>query len=182
MPLIWSSKQNIQKLYLLVYSPWKQYQARSKPKESNNKKKKKKGSATNFHTQKMKENVMKIEIDLFDGNKLPGVEVHTHINSTECSRTNQLTLTPPNVRRRRWRRRLEADSGFTNGGADLVGESGEASIVGVCGWSWENYGSANGAEEVLHCICSKKWISRVWWWESWFEEGKVKWFKMVLLF
>lgn len=98
---------------------------------------------------------MKIEIDLFDSNKLPGVEVHTHINSTECTGTNQLTFPPPN-RWRRWRRRLEADSGFTNGGADLVGESGEASIVGVCGWRWEDYGSANGAEEVLHCICLKK--------------------------
>jgi hypothetical protein len=50
----------------------------------------------------------------------------------------------------------------------------------VWGWSWENYGSANGTEKILHCICERnlgfcegsKVVD--------LKEGKVKWFKMVL--
>jgi hypothetical protein len=72
------------------------------------------------------------EIDLFDGNKLAGVEVHAHVDTTEGTRTDQLALTPPDGWWRRRRRRLEADSGFANGGTNFVGDSGEASsIVGV---------------------------------------------------
>jgi len=69
------------------------------------------------------------KIDLFNGNKLSGIKVHAHVDPPKGTGTNQLAFTPPNWRR--WRRRFEAaDSGFANGGADLVGKTGEASIVG----------------------------------------------------
>lgn len=43
---------------------------------------------------------IEIEMDLFDGNKLPGVEVHSHVDVTEAAGTDQLALAPPYRRRR----------------------------------------------------------------------------------
>ena len=94
--------------------------------------------------QKKKSDGMEIEIDLFDGNKLPGVEVHSHVDVTEAAGTDQLALAPPYRRRR-----FEGDSRFANGGAELVGDSGKRGIVTA---GSENQGAAKGAQKVLH-VC-----------------------------
>lgn len=75
-------------------------------------------------------------MNLFDGNKLAGVEVHSHVDTPEGTGTDQLALAPANRRRRK---RFGCDSRFANGGADFVGDSGERSIVTA---GSENQGAA----------------------------------------
>ena len=108
-----------------------------------------------------------LKINLFDGEELSRIEIHTHINSTKRAASDQLTFPPPDrqrvlflrfdrvgLRNRRQsgdqRLREESDPRFPNAGADLLSEASEAiSIVTARGL--EHQRSANGANEILHC-------------------------------